>query len=724
MVEAFPNQIEAIYVNEVQPIAKTYKYDPETWKTKPVKPFFFKTYPEAALHAATRKPPLIRISGLRRICVDAINDFYMIQTKEWPSQKHKWDRHDDINQSLFYCNEFLLSSQVDPVPLLEAERLWKDGQKVKTPFGRGKIISFDPVCDSYEVELDWRPLNIQIAEYKKNELKEMQKTSNSTLPAIAKDVRPRTLETVLEADEEPNTASSHSNPEETGTEVQSTSNDSNSRHRSMECSEPTPLPPLEDESNGSCSMYKEHVVKAKIQCRYISKYSPPTLPSFPNDDESKSNFSFWGSRTDTKALFNKGDKCNTPYGCGTVIEYRENTGIVVIAMSGWSATCYLNAECVKIVSEGFFNRIISTIIYTDSKTPSQQKASPQKELQFPYAMDSIIYTPFGEGRVVRPLKRKDADIATTEKAVVHSKRRIEMDGSNEVETIAVSLSSWILADESHPVLYCTVDAALGWRGVGDEDTRSKNSGGILSAFGSIVSQSVKNLIVGKPERKPTEVPSVIVVPLFERFYEDGAAVVTPYGTGVVDTFREADGIYVVTLENWKLANHVCPKIYVRKDSLSYQISPGCIEGYPVLTSLGLTGILLSVQPKTGIHIVAVSMAGMVCYLQPKDVLRPLKAAVNDDVLTQWGNGKLVKYRARDDIYEIELIWGAKLFARAESFYRDRDNSGQEEREGFGISWVFRLFFSSENSVRGTGGSQRSRSNSVASVRTHTSRSLL
>jgi hypothetical protein len=738
MVEAFPKQVEAIYVQEVQDKSKTYKYDPETWKTKPVKPVFFKTYPEAALHAATRAPPLLRISGLRRICIDAINDFYMIQTNEWKSQTQKWDRHDEINQSLFYCNKFLSSRNEERVPFIEADRLWRDDQKVKTPFGSGKILSFDPIFDMYEVELDWRPLDVQTKECEENELKEMQqKMSVKNSPPNKKDARPQTLETVFEADEEmsqtllsalsADTSQPAVNIKESSVEVErSTSNNTDPPDLIIEqqvC-----------ESESVVPLSNRQKVLAKIQCRYITKYIPPSLPSLASEDEdgSKSTFSFWGSRTEStksKPLFQKDDKCNTPYGCGTVIEYRENTGIVVISLSNWSGVCYLNAESVKIVSEGFFNRMLR-IISSETKPPPQPASPVQKDVQFPYpyAMNSIVSTPFGEGRVFRPLKINRSDVAVADKVKTQSISSDTTDRLDGIETIAIRLSSWKLADGSRPMLYCTAETALSWKAMGDEEERSKGSGGILSVFGSIVSQSVKKLIVGTSKKKSTKIPSEIivplVVPLFERFYHDGAAVVTPFGNGVVTAFRDTDGMYIVTLNTWKMADNTCPKIFLRKESLSCQIAPGCIEGYPVLTSLGISGTLLSVQPKTGIHIVAVSTAGMVCYLQPKDVLRPLKASVNEDVLTPYGNGKVVQYRAKDDTYEIVLGWGAKLFARAESF--DRDNSGYEEKEGFGIDWVFRLFFASEsnNSLRGTGGSQRSRSNSVASVRTHSSRSLL
>ena len=78
------------------------------------------------------------------------------------------------------------------------------------------------------------------------------------------------------------------------------------------------------------------------------------------------------------------------------------------------------------------------------------------------------------------------------------------------------------------------------------------------------------------------------------------------------------------------------------------------EGHAVLTSYGLSGILQSVQQETGIHIVTIPNAGMVCYLQPEEIIRPVKAVVGDDVLTPYGNGKLIRYRCDDNLYEILL----------------------------------------------------------------------
>lgn len=160
-------------------------------------------------------------------------------------------------------------------------------------------------------------------------------------------------------------------------------------------------------------------------------------------------------------------------------------------------------------------------------------------------------------------------------------------------------------------------------------------------------------------------------------------------------------------------------------TITHRVAEGCIEGYPVLTALG-TGTLASVDPTTGVHIVTIPSAGMVCYLQPEKVVRPLKAAVGEDVLTAYGEGTVTHYQARNDIYEIQLHgeqWKAKLYAKAETF--DRAGDGIQHGDGTFFGLIFDMFFQ-----RGGGGpdsqqhqdqqNNRSRSNSIASLARSTS----
>lgn len=99
---------------------------------------------------------------------------------------------------------------------------------------------------------------------------------------------------------------------------------------------------------------------------------------------------------------------------------------------------------------------------------------------------------------------------------------------------------------------------------------------------------------------------------------------------------------------------------------------------------------------------------MVCYLQPDDIVCPLKAAKGDEVLTAFGDGKVLRYRLSDNMYEIQLKSNATLYAKAEAFDRDID-SIHDSGVGFGMKWLLGFLWSSNSQQ------QRSRSNSIASV---------
>jgi hypothetical protein len=143
--------------------------------------------------------------------------------------------------------------------------------------------------------------------------------------------------------------------------------------------------------------------------------------------------------------------------------------------------------------------------------------------------------------------------------------------------------------------------------------------------------------------------------------------------------------------------------------MSYRLAKGCVEGYPVLTTFG-SGVLHSVNPTTGVHNVTIPTYNAVLYLQPNQVIRPLKAAVGEDVSTPYGEGKVLKYRLFDDIYEIKLSWGnTMLYATAKTF--DRIDDRMEDKGGFGMNWILQFFYSREDGKEE--GPQRSRSNSFS-----------
>lgn len=85
--DTFPDGLEAVYIHLVQDLRKTHGFDANRWYEKKFRPFFFRTYPDAALFAAKRKPPLILPKGLHRVCEQAIKDFHLIMQKQWRSEQ-------------------------------------------------------------------------------------------------------------------------------------------------------------------------------------------------------------------------------------------------------------------------------------------------------------------------------------------------------------------------------------------------------------------------------------------------------------------------------------------------------------------------------------------------------------------------------------------------------------------------------------------------------------
>jgi len=687
MLDAFPYEFEALYVHIVKDVTKTHGYCPERWKEKGLNPCFFRTYPEAALDAVKRQPPLMRIVGLRRVCEETVQDFYSIEKKKWQSHKQKATRRMELNQNLYEVNNYTSALNLAPVPMIMAEQVWSNGEKVRTPYGIAMIKGFDPAADLYEVLLDWRPLTKQLEEHlateeKKREKKNPRRQKNLDAATIS-------LETVVESEE---------HEEEKGGLIKNISQDNNvkvsgltppdkrldkvtgGKRRLNRLSDEPVLESVvnfNDPSNGNING-----VRAKVQSVLITKYTPPVLPRVR--DSSKPLFSFWTPKSETNrkaiGIFNVGERCKTSYGPGIIEEYQEQRRVVVVKMVGWKATAYLNEESVEIVSKGLFKSLFGPF----------SSAETSKPLEFPYAEGTKIKTPFGEGKVVRPLSFPTKPPGK----------------DDDFQTIGIALSNWSLADDKHPIIYCTVETAQRWRENKSKEGKS-SSDHFLSVFG----------LLSKPfqrSRQPLE-KKITPSPVFEQYYKDGAAVSTSFGPGQVKQFRARDGFYEVTLVKWKLKNDSFAKAILRRDDISHRVAAGCIEGYPVLTNMGLTGILASVDPTTGVHILTIPTAGMVCYLQPDSVVRPLKAAVGEDVLTAYGDGKVSKYQIDNDTYEIKLRgWGnATLYAKAETI--DRAGDGTKTRnDGFGIKWLFNmLFFSSDSqSAQGT---TRSRSNSIVSL---------
>ena len=719
MHDNFPYEYQATYVHLVQDINNTYGYAPDRWRNKEFRPCFFKTYPEAALHAATQKPPLIRMNGLNRVCSDAVKDFNAIPDKKWQSQKQKAQRRAELNQSIWRANLLLSNTDADTVDLIQAARLWKDGEKVRTPYGNGTVRGFQPEFDLYDVELDWRPLDVQVREH------HVSINDGSIRPIQGVDTQKRSsnvLETVVEDDEITiDDQFDVTKPYETGFNngqkgvddsmtmsgiFEENEEDKASLSTSFECSE-TVKNRIHDRDENStqvkyalsntgtenrsrhCRSQANQYLKvtAKISGHSITRFIAPSLPTL-NNRKATPLFSFWVATSKPKT--SEGEKCSTPYGPATIIEHRTKDKIIVVDMVGWTARAYLNEDDVKVIKEGLLSSLFR-------RQGGVSDSTLQKKLNhFAYVEGSVIPTPYGNAKVTIPLS-------------VPENESIDSDDISS-KSICLSITAWTLANGSNPKLYCTVKTCQSWK---DAKEAKVTPDGILSAFGTLVS-TINREIKGRL----TTTASIqklndgeAATHRFKQYYCIAAAVSTAFGDGRIIDFRQEDGFYCISITSWKLTDGRHPKAWLREVDISYQIAKGCKEGYPLLTNLGVSGVLESVQPTTGIHMVSAPSARMVLYLQPDAICRELKAAVGEDVLTAYGAGVMECYNRKNDTYVIKLNgWNARIYAKAETFDRLRDS--MRDRDGsFGMDWLLRFFFVPSDS---TNQITRSRSSSFVS----------
>lgn len=94
MFDHYPTLFGGLFVHLVKDLHLTYGFDAERWRRKGLlkQVCFFTSYPDAALFAATQKPPLIRMSGLWRICHDSVADFNSITPYQWLSESQQRER--------------------------------------------------------------------------------------------------------------------------------------------------------------------------------------------------------------------------------------------------------------------------------------------------------------------------------------------------------------------------------------------------------------------------------------------------------------------------------------------------------------------------------------------------------------------------------------------------------------------------------------------------------
>jgi len=107
MHEYFPDNLEQVWIQKVQPESDTPFYTPDS--KAPIQ--FVEDYVEAAVQAATRHSPLITPEGLFRVARSAKNDFEKIT--DWVSEHQRATEKQRLALSLAQAREVLLSFGIE-----------------------------------------------------------------------------------------------------------------------------------------------------------------------------------------------------------------------------------------------------------------------------------------------------------------------------------------------------------------------------------------------------------------------------------------------------------------------------------------------------------------------------------------------------------------------------------------------------------------------------------
>eukprot|EP00924_Labyrinthula_sp_SR-Ha-C_P006586 maker-scaffold_38-snap-gene-2.30-mRNA-1 protein AED:0.26 eAED:0.28 QI:0/0/0/1/1/1/4/0/967 len=143
------NPPECVYIHKIQPIHLTYGYSPgklQEWTELGI--YFFDTYVDAAVHAYSVRRT-ITVEALRRICVEASENFLNISFSK-PVQRELNRRQ--LNRDISRANEHLfLDNKVNLIP---ANQSFQIGDDVFTWIGPGVVLNFNQIRGIYEILVD------------------------------------------------------------------------------------------------------------------------------------------------------------------------------------------------------------------------------------------------------------------------------------------------------------------------------------------------------------------------------------------------------------------------------------------------------------------------------------------------------------------------------------------------------------------------------------------
>ena len=142
-------------------------------------------------------------------------------------------------------------------------------------------------------------------------------------------------------------------------------------------------------------------------------------------------------------------------------------------------------------------------------------------------------------------------------------------------------------------------------------------------------------------------------------FQAGDAVHTVWGDGKVQSCRAEDGLYIVLLDNWKLAQGQSPTLYLGADSM--RKSAAIFNSGEAVRTVWGNGTVQSYRATDGLYIVLLDNWKLAQGQSPTLYLGfdsmtkiTLEIQAGDAVHTVWGDGKVQSCRAEDGLYIVLL----------------------------------------------------------------------
>ncbi|RLN02943.1 hypothetical protein BBJ28_00000928 [Nothophytophthora sp. Chile5] len=346
-----------------------------------------------------------------------------------------------------------------------------------------------------------------------------------------------------------------------------------------------------------------------------------------------------------------GSRVVTAYGKGVIRSYRSTDEVYAVALTDW--TLADGCDVMAYLTKGFVNPIalvledVPPLTLTTKEIPTEGAAVP---------------APPGSGGIFQLFRY---GFSSSSAGVVVLPYADEAGFKHRMETV-FGLGDTAMSQPHHGIFKVTLvnpdfSGVVAFVQASDaKDAPSPLSRGRRNTLELLVSPFSYLLSGSGTGESSLRIGAESDVNVPKTLYPKGSLVATPFGEGTVRLHRPSDDIYLVDLASMHGFFNV--------SSLRRPVRG--VVGQPVDTLYG-SGVLLQVREDDGVHVVALrlglSTAEVHAFLHPASVIKAIKAARGDVVMTPFGSGVVMQYRSHDGYYCVALEWDASGHSHTSAF---------------------------------------------------------